>query len=127
MEDLLDMIFTEDGDGFWITYKMGGFWVTRPEEGPEIPEMAEVVEVADDYDAWSEEEDDGETSVGSYVGETSQPEAESTSNSATSDCESAWWSDDSENEAGPEEDEAGGGMQVDEAVEEAKGVGEPAL
>lgn len=120
MDDLLDMIFTQDDGGHWITYtKPGGFWVTRPEEGLIIPGDAEVVEVPEDL--WtSEEEGDPESSVGSYVGETSQSEAESTSNPQTSDCESTWWSDDSESEAGPEEEEIEGGVQVDEAVEEKK-------
>lgn len=72
-------------------------------------------------DSWtSEEEGSPESSVGGYVGETSECEAESTSNSQTSDCESTWWSDDSESEAGPEEDEIEGGAQVNEAVEEKK-------
>jgi len=120
MEDLLDMIFTRDDNGHWITYtKPGGFCVTRPEEGMIIPGEAEVVEIPEGL--WtSEEEGSPESSVGSYVGETSQSEAESTSNPQTSDCESTWWSDDSESEAGPEEDEIEGGVQVDEAVEENK-------
>jgi len=135
MEDLLDLIFTEDDDGRWITYqKRGGFWVTRPKEGSEIPGMAEdvedaeVAEVADEYDVWSEEGGDRESSIGSYAGEASQTEAEPTPSPATSDCESTWWSDDSENEAEAEEDEVGGGVQVDEArVEEAKDIDNPAL
>ena len=105
VDELLDVIFTEDDDGRWITYKdPGGYFVTRPKEGPNIPEGAEVVEIADEYDPWSDGEEDREPSVGSDS-DTPWCEAESTSNPATSDCESTWWSDDSENEAEPEEDE----------------------
>lgn len=101
MEDLLDLIFTEDDDELWITYKekeCHSHWVTRPKGGPKITEVAEVAEVEDEYDVWSGE-GDGESSVGSYVGESSSSEDKSTSDPATSDCESTWWSDDSENEA----------------------------
>ena len=101
MEDLLDLIFTEDDDKFWITYKEYEFqthWITRPKGGLTIEGMGQVAEVGDEYETWSGEDDDGESSVGSYAGETSQSEAESTSDPATSDCESTWWSDDSENE-----------------------------
>ena len=120
MGDLLDMIFTQDDNGYWITHtEPGGFCVTRPEEGIIIPGEAEVVEIPED--SWtSEEEGSPESSVGGYVGETSECEAESTSNPQTSDCESTWWSDDSESGAGPEEDEIEGGAQVNEAVEEKK-------
>jgi len=49
MEDLLDLIFSEDDYGIWITYKEDeDQWVTRPEEGPEITKMVEVVEVVDE-------------------------------------------------------------------------------
>lgn len=124
VEDLLDTIFTED-DGLWITYmEPGGFWVTRPKEGPELTEIREVVEVADEYDVWSGEEDDCEPSVASSDDWNRECEAESTSNEA-SDCESTWWSDDSENEAESEEDEVGGDVEVNEAVEGNKD--EPAL
>jgi len=102
MEDLLDLIFTEDDDELWITYKESEYqshWVTRPKGGLRITGVEEVAEVADEYDVWSGEDDDGESSVGSYAGETSASEAQSTSNPATSDCESTWWSDDSENKA----------------------------
>jgi len=102
MEDLLDLVFTEDDRGLWITYKERGnptHWVTRPKEGPRITDIAKVIEVADEYDVWSGEDEDGESSVGSYVDESEQSEAESTSNPETSDCESSWWSDHSENES----------------------------
>jgi hypothetical protein len=121
MQDLLDMIFTEDDDQLWVTYEEpgpGGFWVTRPTEG--VTAVEGVAErIMDEYDVWSEEEDQ-EFPVGSYDGEASQSEAESTSNPPTSDCESTWWSDDSENETEPGEDEIEGGVQADGVVEENK-------
>lgn len=51
MEELLGTVFTEDGDGRWITYmEPGGFWVTHPKDGRNIPGGAEVAEVVDGYD-----------------------------------------------------------------------------
>ena len=96
MEDLLDMIFTEDNDGFWITYMQPeGFWVTRPGEGSDAPGEAEVVKVVDEY------------------------ETESTSDPPASDCESTSSPDCLGNEAEPEE----GGVQPGEAVEGNKDEG----
>ena len=116
MGDLMDLISTEDDDGLWITYKEREDpprWLTLPKEGPEITKMVEPVEVVDEYEWWSSgEEDDPElSSVGSF---TDDGTARSTSNPATSDCESTWWPDDSENEAEGE-------VQADEAAEENKG------
>lgn len=99
MEDLLDLIFTEDDDGSWITYKEGedpAHWVTRPKGGPKVAETAEVIRVADEYDVWSGE-DDEEPPVEGHADETSESEAESASGSAISDRESTWRSDDSGN------------------------------
>lgn len=50
MEDLLDLIFTEDHEGLWITYREEGTsWVTGPEEGSAIYGL-EIVEVTNGYD-----------------------------------------------------------------------------
>ena len=130
MEELLDLIFTEDDDGMWITYREKSetptYWVTRPKEGLRIVETMEIADAADEYDVWDGEEDDRDSSVG-YAHESSEddPASESASDPAISDCESTWWSDDSENEVGPEEGE--GEVQVDvgqmaETVEKNKDV-----
>jgi hypothetical protein len=88
------------------------YWVTRPKEGLRIVETMEIADVVDEYDVWDGEEDDRESSVGcADESSESDPESESTSDPATSDCESTWWSDDSENEVEPEEGE--GDVQVD--------------
>jgi len=59
MEELLGMVFIEDGDGYWITYmEPGGFWVMHPKDGRNIPGRADVAGVADGYDVRSEEGDD---------------------------------------------------------------------
>lgn len=103
MEDLLDLIFTEDDKGLWITFKEGEnptHWVTRPKGGPGITGIVEAVKVVDEYDVWSGEDDnDEESSVGGHTDESAPSGAESTtSHPATSDCESTRWSDDSEND-----------------------------
>jgi len=114
MESLLDIIFYEDDDGLWITYKdHKDSWVTRPSEGPEIEGTVEVLEVADEYEVWSEEEeeeeeeDDHEPSHPTFS-DNESPEAESTS----SGCESTWWSDDSENEMEVEDGESVEGIEA---------------
>ena len=120
MEDLLDIIFCDDDDGLWITYKdHQDSWVTRPKEGPEIEGMVEVLEIADEYEVLSGEEDDYESSIQSY-GEGEGPEAEASS--VSSGGESTWWSDDSENETEAEGGEAGEDIEVD-----AQGMGQAAL
>lgn len=120
MGDLLDLIFTEDDDGLWITYKDRICWVTRPKEGPEITRMEEVFEAVDEY-RWSSQESEESDLEPSGDESSDFLEAESTSNPATSDCESTWWSDDSESEAGSEGGEAEEDVRVGEAMEENKG------
>lgn len=109
MEDLLDLIFTEDDSEMWVTYKEPEnptHWVTRPLEGPGVMGMVEVADVADEYDVWSGEDEDRESSVGNDAGDSAPSDAEFTSNPATLDRESYRWSDDSE-------EKSGGGVQAD--------------
>lgn len=61
MEDLLDIIFTEDDGRFWITYmESEGLWVTRPMDWQHTIGREELVKVVDEYDVWSEEEEEEE-------------------------------------------------------------------
>ena len=120
MRDLLELALAEDRDELWITYKACEYptrWVTRPREGPEIKEILEVLEVVDEYEWSSEEEDDQEPYVWSSDSESPPTEAKSTTDPATSECESTWWSDDSGDGAKPAEAESEGSVQTDESAE----------
>lgn len=119
MEEILDLIFTEDHEGLWITYKEdqeGTSWVTRPKEGSAIDGL-EIVEFTNEYEILSGEEDDRE-SIGSYASDTSESEARSTSNPDSSEPGSTWWSDDSENSM---EEPAEGEAEVEVPVDARDG------